>query len=248
MTQRITSIIYTPTSRVNDACVYIQKCNAATDSDWIVNTEGTDASGGSGEAIKAKYAIVDNLVNPTSCTINYGPMSYGVAPYTRRTFALPDQSPTVEILLTSGIVTLTLCQNNMQVPDEVNQLLSSGGNTVGEYNPFFFCVGQTPVASQVLFSHEFEEPVFFQPNFNGFQGGVDKLAGVNPASIYVCPVYKNGVHIGDLSYQTNGTCIATTVGGASGTFAVGDCMTITGNITPDGAILNFNGTFTMTPT
>lgn len=175
-------------------------------------------------------------------------MSFGVAPYTRRTFALPDQSPTVEILLTSGIVTLTLCQNNMQVPDEVNQLLSSGGNTVGEYNPFFFCAGQTPVSNQLLFTHYFEEPVFFQPNFNGFQGGVDKEAGTSPAAIYNCPIFKNAVQIGNLAYQTNGTCIATSTGGASGTFAVGDCMTILGNVTPDGSIVNFSGTFTMTPT
>lgn len=248
MTQRITSIVYTPTSTVNDACVYVQKCNSSIDSDWLIQTEGTDASGGSGSAIKAKYAIVDNLTNATSCTINYPPLSFGVAPYARRTFALPDQAPVVEILLTTGIVTLTLCQNDMQVPDELNQLLSSGGNTVGEYNPFFFCVGQTPVASQVLYSHFFEEPVFFQPNFNGFQGGVDKLAGVNPAASYVCPIYKNGVHIGDLTYATSGVCTATSLGGSSGTFAVGDCMTITGNITPDGSILNFSGTFTMTPT
>ena len=248
MTQRITSIIYQPTSTVNDACVFVQKCDSSIDSDWVVQTEGTDASGGSGEAIKAKYAIVDNLVNPTSCTINYGVLSFGVAPYTRRTFALPDQAPTVEILLTSGIVTLTLCQNNMQVPDEVNQLLSSGGNTVGEYNPFFFCVGQVPVGGQVLFSHFFEEPVFFQPNFNGFQGGIDKTSGVNPTATYVCTIYKNGIHIGDITYSTGGVATATSIGGTSGTFAVSDCMTILGNAVPDATILNFSGTFTMTPT
>lgn len=248
MTQRINSIVWEPTSTVNNACVFVQKCNSAIDGDWVVTTEGTDPTGGSGQAIKAKYAIVDNMVNAVSCTINYGVLSFNVAPYTRRTFALPDQSPTVEILLTTGIVTLTLCQNNMQVPDEVNQLASSGGNSVGEYNPFFFCVGQTPVANQVLFSHKFEEPVFFQPNWNGFQGGVDPLAGVNPAAIYSCPVYKNAVHVGDLAYQTNGTCIATTIGGNTVIFAVGDTMTITGNLTPDGSILNFNGTFTGSPT
>lgn len=248
MTQYINQITYTPTSQVNNQCVAVVECDASIDSDWKINTIGNDNSGDVRGSITPVAVIVDNLTNSNTATIIYGPQQYGVAPFTRRTFALPSNTPQIEVQVTSGVVRITLCEANMNVPDEQNQLASSGGNSVGEYNPFFFCVGITPVANQVLYTHYFEEPVVYQPNFNGFQGGVDKTIGTNPAAIYTCQVYKNGVHIGDLAYQTNGTCIATTVGGTTGTFAVGDCMTVVGNITPDGSILNFSGTFTMTPT
>lgn len=246
MVRRLPQVLYTPTSRVNDQCIAVIACDSSLDTDWITPTEGSDNTG-AGDTVIAKYAIVDNLVNQNSCNITFGLQSYGVAPYTRRTFALPELSPTVEIKVSTGIVVLTLCQNNMQVPDEINQLASSGGNTVGEYNPFFFCTGQTPVANQVLFTHYFEEAVQYQPNFNGFQGGIDRTHGTNPAATYNCPVYKNGLQVGNLAYQTGGTVVATTTGGTTGTYAVGDCMTVAGNATPDGSIVNFSGTFAMTP-
>lgn len=248
MTQRIPQVVYTPTSQVNDECIAVFTVDSAIDSDWVFPTEGNDNTGAV-TAIIAKFAIVDNMTNITTCRIIYGLQNYLVAPYTRRTFALPDNTPNVEIKLTSGQVFLTLCQADMHIPDEVDQFLSSsGGNTVGEYNPFFFCVGAVPVAWQTLFLHKFEEPVYYQPNFNGFQGGVDQDRGTNPAATYVCVIRKNGVNIGTLTYNTDGTCVAASTGGASGTFAVGDTMAIYGNSTADTAITNFSGTFTMTPT
>lgn len=247
MTQRIAQVIYTPTSKVNDQCIAVFACDSSVDSDWVFPTEGSDNTGGS-DTIIAKYAILDNMTNIDSARIIFGLQTYLVSPYTRRTFALPENTLNVEVQVTSGIVYLTLCQNNMNVPDEVDQLMSNSvGNAVGEYNPFFFCVGQTPAAGQVLFLHKFEEPVSYQPNFNGFQGGVSSTYGTNPAASYPCDVQRNGTSVGTLTYNTDGTCTATTVGATTGTFAVGDEMEIIGATPADGSILNFSGTFTMTP-
>lgn len=248
MTQRPSATLYTPTSKVNDQCIAVFQCNSAIDSDWVFQTEGTNTAGGSDDAIQAKFAIIDNLVNSTGCTIKFGNQQYGISPFTRRTFALPDSTPLVEILLTSGIVVLTLCQNDMNVPDEQDQAAASQVGTVaGEYNPYFSCTGPTPVSSQVLLVHSFERACAYQQNFNGFEGAVSPQAGVNPASDYVVSVYNNVTLIGTLTYHTNGSCTAATVGGNSGVVAVGDVLTIIGNVTPDGSIENFGGTFAMTP-
>lgn len=237
------SILWTPTSAVNNQNVSVQQCNAAVDSQFKFVTEGTDING---QGFQAAYAIVDNLVNAFTATIIFGPQQYGVAPYTRRTFPLPDPTPFVEIDLLGGIVTLTLCQSDMKIPDEQNQFASSGGGGgVAEYNPYFNRNGVTPVASEVLFAHYFERAVQFQNNFNGIVGGVALQGGVNPAATYVCAVYNGTTHIGDLSYHTDGTMVATTIGGASGNFSVGQCMTVIGNAVPDGAIENFSATFAM---
>lgn len=212
MTQYINSIAFTPTSKVNNARVAVVSCNSAIDSSWQIVTEGSDTAG-TGDAVQARYAIVDNLVNAYTATIKYGILSFGVAPYTRRTFALPVPTPYVTIEVTSGIVTLTLAEANMAVPDEQNQQASSGGSSsTVEYNPFFQRTGATPVASELFMVHYFERAVQYQNNFNGIVGGVDKTAGVNPASAYACGIFKNGVNIGTLTFNTNGTITATSVG------------------------------------
>src|SRR5579872_6082762 len=233
MTHTLQSVIFIPTSKVNNKRVVVVVCDSAIDSVWVVPTEGTTA-GGDGTPVQASYATVDNLVNSTSCTVKYGPLQWLVAPFTRRTFQLPDLTQTVEIDIASGVVTLTLAEANMAIPDEVNQLATGGGGGgVGEYNPHFqYTGGITPVADNPLMVHKFEEAVQFQNNFNGFQGGVSPVGGVNPAANYVCPIYKNAVHIGDLTYHTDGTCAATTVGGVSVNFAVSDFMVINGAHVP----------------
>ena len=247
MTRYLNNITYTPTSRVNNQCVAVIVCDSSVDSDFVIDAIGTDNTGAVTGEIEPVAAIVDNLNNANTATIKYGPQQYGVAPYTRRTFALPYSTQTVEILVTSGTVTLTLCQTNMQVPDEQNMLAASGGLTVGEYNPYFQVVGPTPVASELFFAHFFEEPVQYQNNFNGAVGGVDRRAGVNPAAPYVCTVYKNGVAIGTITYGVTGAAVFATVGGTNGTYSVGDCMSVQGAVTPDGSLQNFSATFAMTP-
>lgn len=245
MTQTISSIQWTATSQVNNQNISVIKCDSAVDSDWKVVTEGTDINGA---GFQAAYAIVDNLANAFTATIIYGIQQYGVAPYTRRTFQLPDPTPTVEIQLTGGTVTLTLCQSDMNVPDEQNQLASSGGIIeVAEYNPWFNRNGSPPVADECLLVHFFERACQYQNNFNGAQGGVSPQDGVDPTLAYVCLVYRNTVLIGHLTFNTIGTMTPDTVGGTDGNFAVGDCLTIIGAHVPDATISNFGATLVMNP-
>lgn len=245
MTQNINSILWTATSQVNTQNISVQKCDSGIDSDWKFVTEGTDQNG---SPFQAAFAIVDNFNNTNSCTIIMGQQSYGVSPFTRRTFALPDPTPICEIQVTSGIVTLTLCQSNMNVPDEQNQLASSGGGDgTMEYNPFFNRQGLTPVAGELFLTHFFERAVMYQNNFNGIEGGVSPFGVLPLSNPYNAIVYKNAVHVGDLYYYPSGAFVATTVGGSTGTFAVGDCMSVIGQGTPDGQITGFSATWAMTP-
>lgn len=248
MTQFINNLNWQPTSQVNQENIAVVVCDSAVDQNWQIITEGT-SSGTQGEGVQATFAIVDNMANSTTCNFGMGPLApITVAPFTRRTFAVPDRTAFVTLSLTSGKVNLFLCQVNMGIPDEVNQVsTSSFGQTMSEYNPNFCVTGPTPVADEILYIHFFEEAVMFQPNFNGFQGGTSPQGGIHPAAVYDCLVYRNAIHVGDLSYQTNGTCIATTVGGSIVTYAVDDCMTIVGAHVPDGSIQNFAGTFAGSP-
>lgn len=114
-----------------------------------------------------------------------------------------------------------------------------------EYNPYFWCSGGPLVAGQVLFIHKFEEAVTYGADFAGFQGGVSSV-GTPPAAAYPCSVLKNGVSIGTLTYNTNGSCTPATAAHAAGAFAIGDEMLVVGATPADGSIQNFSGTFAMT--
>lgn len=245
MTKFFNSIAWTPTSGVNDKNIAVQVCDSAVDSDFRFVTEGSDING---SGFQASSAILDNMVNSNSVSIIFGIQTYIVSPFTRRTFFLPDKTPQVEIQLTSGVCTLTLCQNDMKVPDEQNQLASAaGGGTVSEYDPWFNRNGVTPIANEVLMAHFVIEPIQYQINFNGIAGGTSPQGGIHPAADYVCAVYRNTVHIGDLTFHTSGTMTATTIGATAGVMGFGDCLTVIGNATPDGSIMNFGATFAMLP-
>jgi hypothetical protein len=118
------------------------------------------------------------------------------------------------------------------------------GARSGSYNPNFSISGPTPVASEPLYTHFFQRAATYLGNFAGSQGGVDKVAGVNPASNYACNVYKNGGAIGTVTYTTAGAALFATTGGAAGGFAAGDCFSVIANATV-GVIANFAATFAM---
>lgn len=243
MVQNIAAVNWLDTSKVNNRRICITNCDSSIDTVWKVQANGTDSNG---SPVRALYAIVDNLENNASCRVTFGPQSYLIAPYTRRTFALPDLTIEVGILTIIGIVILTLTEANMFIPDEVNQQAASSGIVAGEYNPYFNILGPTLTDGELIFVHAFERAVEFQPNFNGIQIRVHPT-GAPTADTSIDVQRQGGISVGTIILHPDLSYTVTSVGGVNFTFAVGDAMYCVGPTPADATATNFGVTFASTP-
>jgi hypothetical protein len=102
---------------------------------WSVNINGT---GPNGEPVDAKWLIVDNSGNKGIPTVNFGPFTYTVAPYTRKKFALLDHQANLQLTVTTGQVFLTFSNIDLGIPDEINQyaVQNTGSVTPPNMNGF----------------------------------------------------------------------------------------------------------------
>lgn len=117
MTQVVSAITWTATDSAKNHYAAVVQCVAVTDTKWNIGVQGTDLSGA---PIQAFYATVDNTANNAICSIVYGPFTFTVPPYTRRTFQLPVVQSEFDVLVIIGTVTVTFTNYPANVPDEQN--------------------------------------------------------------------------------------------------------------------------------
>lgn len=119
MTQSVQVINWQPTTAGGvNSYVGTQQCIAATDTNWRVGCRGTRDD--TAANIKVKYVLVDNIANNAICTVSFGPFTYSVPQFTRKTFRLPDNNDFVNLNLSTGIVTLYLVESRDLLSDDAN--------------------------------------------------------------------------------------------------------------------------------
>lgn len=103
-------------------------CDSTVSQTWNIALYGTAPNN---ELVKASHVIIDNMGNNAVVYFTYGVSRQQVAPYTRKSVPLlPDQLYVI-FSCTSGIVTLTFCDFNPNIPDEVNQVATNGAGGGG---------------------------------------------------------------------------------------------------------------------
>jgi len=117
VTNIISAPTWLPTDSAQNHYAAVIVCDGSIDTRWNIGAQGTDLNG---LPIQATYAIVDNVANNAICTAIYGPFSFTVPPYTRRTFELPAVQNDFDVLVILGKVTVTLANYPANVPDEQN--------------------------------------------------------------------------------------------------------------------------------
>lgn len=119
MVSRVQVINWQPTTASGiQSYVGIQKCDAVTDTNWAIGCKGTRDD--IPKNIVIKYALVDNIANNAICTISFGPFTYSIPQFTRKTFRLPDNCDVVNLNLTTGIVTIYLVESRELLSDDAN--------------------------------------------------------------------------------------------------------------------------------
>lgn len=119
MTKSFSTLPYEQTTAQGDYIAPIT-IDTSQDTDWVFTL--TNSYFGEGERIVPKYVVVDNIGNNGVVFLSYGAFTLQVVPYTRKTFALPDQVQQAEIKASVGTVFAYFCQNTPGIPDDVNQL------------------------------------------------------------------------------------------------------------------------------
>lgn len=118
--QIIRNLIYKPTAN-NADYVAQQPCDGNTDANWTIFPIGS--IDGSSQPINPNYVTVDNLANGTTAVIAFGPYSWLVPAYSRKSFRLP--IPTQQVILTlQGFTTVNVLfvENPNFSPDDQNYL------------------------------------------------------------------------------------------------------------------------------
>ena len=117
MTQIVSAITWTATDSTQNHYAAVVQCDGSVDTSWNIGVQGTDLSGA---AIQALFATVDNSANNAICTALFGPFSFTVPPFTRRTFQLPAVQSEFDVLVVLGVVAVTFTNYDANTPDEQN--------------------------------------------------------------------------------------------------------------------------------
>ncbi len=75
----------------------------------------------SDRAVNLRFAVVDNIGNSGLVSIVMGNLTFSVPPFTRETYALPEELTTMQITPGSGAVTVTVSESRL-VSDQTNSL------------------------------------------------------------------------------------------------------------------------------
>lgn len=116
----VRSLVYKPTVNNTDYVAQVA-CDSAVDTQWRVYTQGS--VDGNPTNVVPNYVTIDNILNKTSATIQFGPYTWTVPAYTRKSFLLPQPTISVLLILSSGIINLLLVENPNFSPDDANLLL-----------------------------------------------------------------------------------------------------------------------------
>lgn len=129
--------------------------NDATDSQWNINNligtfQGYDTP------IVPTTVIVDNINNAGLVNFSFGPFSFQVSPYTRKTFPIPANTQSAEFTISAGIVDVFICSYDPGIPDDTNQLATSSGSSKVTY-PYVAIIANaaqqaSDYNSQIIFS------------------------------------------------------------------------------------------------
>lgn len=103
------------------------------------------------------------------------------------------------------------------------------------YDIGVFIPGLT-TASQLCLQFTAPRAFRFPDNFSGS----DANTGTNPTASAVFTILKNAVSIGTLTFNTSGVPTFATSGSGYETFAAGDILTITSQVTPDATMANIS--------
>ena len=117
MAQLVSSFNWSQVDPANNWHAAVISCDGSVNSTWDISMNGTDVNG---TPVVVKYAIIDNSPNNAICSIIFGPFTFTIPPFTRRTFQLPSLPDDLYVLVTLGIVTVTLTDYDTQTPDEQN--------------------------------------------------------------------------------------------------------------------------------
>lgn len=115
--QQISTLKYVATTQNGSDRVATQVCDFTVDSTWQINPTGTDING---DGVAPRFMIIDNVANNGIVQTTYGPFSFSIPPYTRRTFQLPDIVSSVTVVGSVGAVSVTFTEKATDVPDEIN--------------------------------------------------------------------------------------------------------------------------------
>src|ERR1700733_2353687 len=132
MVQNVNVLNWQATSSGDGDYIATVECDSSVDATWNIGIQGTDING---TPVLPTYFIIDNLGNNGTATIIYGPFSFAVPPFTRRTFQLPSLLFTLQVIVSVGVVTVYLCQNPADVPDEQNQSAINQSTKVVAFTP-----------------------------------------------------------------------------------------------------------------
>lgn len=117
--QQISSLNWISTSALGrESYVAVQNCPVATDTIWKVFLQGSRYD--TARNIKVHFVTVDNMANNGICTIAYGPFSYIVPQFTRKTFQLPDGSQYVQLTVTAGTPIMYFAETRDLLTDDAN--------------------------------------------------------------------------------------------------------------------------------
>ena len=98
----------------------------------------------------------------------------------------------------------------------------SSNNPSLTYDISIFTAGQPPSGSVELYRFTATQNLTFNANFSGSRGS----ARVPATSNYTMVIQKNGTTVGDVTFQSGGTVVFSTVGGSPVTLAPGDNLTV----------------------
>lgn len=148
------------------------------DQNWNVSLYGT---GPNNQVIKAQCVIVDNMGNNAIAYFAWGLSRFQIPAYTRRTIYLQKGQQYVNFSVTTGVLTLTFCDYDPQVPEEQNDIATnvsginqvSGGTSVyTSWNP------ADKVASLVLSGGNLTVTNNSSTNYNCARALYPKAAGL----------------------------------------------------------------------
>lgn len=131
-------------SQIQGSYVAVVQLNALNGTDYnlplnssVVNKDGN--------AIEPHYLTVDNVLNNANVTVSFGPWSFVTPPYVRLTYTLPDNTNNVTVNVPTGLVFITLSEQNVNA-DTQNQLLinqTSVRTLIYNYNAYNVTTNQS---------------------------------------------------------------------------------------------------------
>jgi hypothetical protein len=126
----IAALLWKPVTGKNNASVNLLDTSVSTT--YNISLNGSDSNG---NRVKAKVVVIDNFGNNGTVSFAFGITSYSVAPYTRKSFYIQPEQQYGIFTASVGIVTLTFCDYDPQIPDDVNQVAtnSASGGSSGSF-------------------------------------------------------------------------------------------------------------------